>query len=225
MQVRLNPDTTEYTITVRANAAALASDANVTGPAEDVSKSFTIEAPAIVKPIVKIGVPVARPITARPVPLTFAWVYPDGTPVPVENFVQADISADVGTIKNFAQVTGDASKYTAELDPGNTTNTTVTITVSADAAQVANSNPAILGPEADTSKTFEIAAPTAVAQVTGADTVCVLEKDIVSNDYLNDAIAFLGDNAGGAFTGVLGSRVDRRILLPIGADSEIHAKC
>lgn len=203
VQVRLNPDTTEYTITVRANAAALASDANVTGPAEDVSKSFTIEAPAIVKPIVKIGVPVARPITARPVPLTFAWVYPDGTPVPVENFVQADISADVGTIKNFAQVTGDASKYTAALDPGNTTNTTVTITVSADAAQVENSSPAILGPEADTSKTFEIAAPTAVAQVTGADTVCILEKDIVSNDYLNDAIAFLGDNAGGGFTGVL----------------------
>ena len=203
VQVRLNPDTTEYTITVRANAAALASDANVTGPAEDVSKSFTIEAPATVKPIVKIGAPVARPITARPVLLTFAWVYPDGTPVPVENFVQADISADVGTIKNFAQVTGDASKYTAELDPGNTTNTTVTITVSADSAQVENSSPAILGPEADTSKTFEIAAPTAVAQVTGADTVCVLEKDIVSNDYLNDAIAFLGDNAGGAFTGVL----------------------
>ena len=203
VQVRLNPDTTEYTITVRANAAALASDANVTGPAEDVSKSFTIEAPAIVKPIVKIGAPVARPITARPVLLTFAWVYPDGTPVPVENFVQADISADVGTIENFAQVTGDASKYNAALDPGNTTNTTVTITVSADAAQVENSSPAILGPEADTSKTFEIAAPTAVAQVTGADTVCVLEKDIVSNDYLNDAIAFLGDNAGGAFTGAL----------------------
>ena len=203
VQVRLNPDTTEYTVTVRANAAALASDATVRGPAEDVSKSFTIEAPTIVKPLVKIGVPAERPITARPVPLTFDWVYPDGTPVPVENFVEADISSDVGTIENFAQVTGDASKYTAELDPGNTTNTTVTITVSADAAQVENSNPAILGPEADTSKTFEIAAPTAVAQVTGADAVCVLEKDIVSNDYLNDAIAFLGDNAGGAFTGVL----------------------
>ena len=204
VQVRLNPDATEFTVTVRANAAALASDATVRGPAEDVSASFTIEAPAIVKPIVKIGVPAERPITARPVPLTFEWVYPDGTPVPVENFVQADISADVGTIKNFAQVTGDASKYTAELTiPETNTNTKATITVSADAAQVANSSPAILGPEADTSKTFEIAAPTAVAQVTGADTVCVLEKDIVSNDYLNDAIAFLGDNAGGGFTGAL----------------------
>ena len=53
---------------------------------------------------------------------------------------------------------------------------------------MANSNPAILGPEEDTSRTFEIAAPTAVAQVTGADSVCVLEKDIIENDYLNDAL-------------------------------------
>ena len=56
---------------------------------------------------------------------------------------------------------GDASKYTAELTiPQSTTNTKATITVSAGSAQVANSNPAILGPEEDTSRTFEIAAPT-----------------------------------------------------------------
>ena len=206
VQVRLDSETTEYTITVRQNAAALAADANVRGPAEDVSASFTIAAPAVVKPIVKIGVPVARPVTARPVPLTFGWFYPDGTAVPVGNFDDTDINADVGTIGNFQQVAGDASQYTAELtiDPGETS-TTVTITVSADSAQVANSNPAVLGPEEDTSKTFEIAAPTAVAQVTGADAVCVLEKDIVSNDYLNDVIAHLGSDAGGAFTGVLES--------------------
>ena len=204
VQVQLDPDTTEYTITVRANAAALVSDANITGPAEDVSATFTITAPAIVKPVVKIGVPVARPVTARPVPLTFEWVYPDGTPVNVQNFVQTDISPDVGTVGNFAQVTGDPSQYTAALTiPSDNTSTKVTITVAADSAQVENSNPAVLGPEEDTSKTFEIAAPTAVTQVTGADTVCVLEKEIISNDYLNDAIAFLGDNAGGAFTGVL----------------------
>lgn len=204
VQVRLNPDATEFTVTVRANAAALASDANVRGPAEAVSASFTIEAPAVVKPIVKIGVPAERPITVRPVPLTFDWVLPDGTPVNVQNFVAGDVSSDVGTIGNFAQVTGNPSKYTAALTiPSGNTSTTATITVAANSAQIENSNPAVLGPENDTSKTFEIAAPTAVAQVTGADTVCVLEKEIISNDYLNDAIAFLGDNAGGAFTGVL----------------------
>ena len=201
-----NPDATEYTITVRANAATLASDANVRGPVADVSASFTIEAPAIVKPIVKIGVPAQRPITQRPVPITFEWFYPDGTAVPVENFDDTDISTDVGTVGNFAQVTGDPSQYTAELTiPSGNTSTKVTITVAADSAQVANSNPAVLGPEEDTSKTFEIAAPTAVAQVTGADAVCVLEKDIISNDYLNDVIAHLGSDAGGAFTGVLES--------------------
>ena len=204
VQVRLDPGTMEFTITVLANTATLATDANITGPAEDVSASFTIEAPAIVKPIVKIGVPTQRPITVRPIPLEFSWVYSDDTPAPVENFDLTDTDTDVGTIGNFAQVPGDASKYTAALTiPQSNTNTKVTITVSADSAQVANSNPAVLGPEDDTSKTFEIAAPTAVATITGADTVCVLEKEIISNDYLNDAIAFLGDNAGGAFTGVL----------------------
>ena len=203
VQVRLNPDAEAFTITVRANAATLASDPNITGPAEGVSKTFTVETPTIVKPIVKIGVPAQRPITARPVPLTFDWVYPDGTAVNVENFVQADIETDVGTIGNFAQVTGSPSKYTAELtiDPSETS-TTVTITVPAGAAQVENSSPAILGPAEDTSKTFEIAPPTAIAMVTGADAVCVLEKDIIANDYLNEVIPHLGDNAGGAFTGV-----------------------
>lgn len=203
VQVQLESDTREFTITVIANAATLASDANVSGPFEPVAKSFTIEAPAVVKPIVKIGVPAQRPVTVRPVPLTFEWVYPDGTSVDVQNFDDTDISTDVGTVGNFQQVTGDASKYTAELtiDPSET-RTTVTITVSADAAQVANSNPAVLGPEEDTSITFEIAAPPAVATVTGADAVCVLEKDILTNDYLNDVIGYLGDYAGGAFTGV-----------------------
>ena len=182
----------------------LASDASVTGPVDEVSASFTIK--EIPKPIVKIGVPTERPITQRPVPITFEWVYPDGTPVPVQDFVVGDVSSDVGTIDDFAQVNNDASRYTANLDiDPSETSTTVTITVSANSAQVANSNPAVLGPEEDTSKTFEIAAPTAIAQVTGADTVCVLEKDIISNDFLNDAIAYLGSDAGGAFTGVLES--------------------
>ena len=204
VQVELAPDTTEYTIKVHANAATLIADTSITGPAADVSASFTITIPAVPKPIVKIGVPVARPITARPVPLTFDWVSPDGTAVSVENFVATDIATDVGTIGNFQQVSGDASKYTADLTiPPANTNTTVTITVAADSAQVANSSPAVLGPVEDTSKTFEIAAPTPAVTVTGADTVCVFEKKIVENDYLNDAIAFLGDNAGGAFTGVL----------------------
>ena len=206
VQVRLDPDATEYTITVRQNAAALATDANITGPDEDVSATFTVEIPEAPKPIVKIGVPAERPITQRPVPITFEWVYPDGTAVPVENFDDTDVSTDVGTLGNFQQVSGDASKYTAELRiPPADTNTKVTITVAANSAQVADSDPAVLGPEEDTAKTFEIAAPTAIAQVTGADTVCMLEKDIIENDYLNAAIAFLGDNAGGAFTGVLES--------------------
>ena len=204
VQVRLNTDVTEYTVIVRANAATLAADPNVTGPAEDVSATFTIGVLEAPKPIVKIGVPAERPITQRPVPLTFDWVYPDGTPAPMENFDHTDTETDVGTIGNFAQVSGDPSKYTADLTiPQSTTNTKVTITVAADSAQVANSNPAVLGPEEDTSKTFEIAAPPAVAMVTGADAVCVLEKDIIENDFLNEAIPHLGDNAGGAFTGVL----------------------
>ena len=204
VQVELTPGITDWTITVNANAAVLAADTSVTGPAADVSASFTITIPTVPKPIVKIGVPTPRPITVRPVPLTFDWFSPDGTPVNVQNFDDTDISTDVGTVGNFQQVTGDPSQYTADLTipPGNTS-TKVTITVAADSAQVANSNPAVLGPEEDTSKTFEIAAPTAVATITGADTVCVLEKDIVSNDYLNDVIAHLGSDAGGAFTGVL----------------------
>lgn len=201
VQVRLESGTTEYTIIVPANAAQLASDPNVEGPAADVSASFTIE--AIPRPIVKIGVPAQRPVTVRPVPLTFDWFYPDGTAVPVENFDDTDISTDVGTIGNFQQVTGDPSRYTADLTIDTSEeSTTVTITVPAGSAQVENSSPAILGPEEDTTKTFEIAAPDAVATVTGADAVCVFEKDIVSNDYLNDVIAHLGSDAGGAFTGV-----------------------
>ena len=204
VQVELTPDAEEFTVIVRANSASLISDSEVTGPAQETSVSFNIAIPEAVKPIVKIGVPTPRPITVRPVPLIFDWVHPDGDPYPVEMFALDDIETDVGTVRNFSQVTGDASKYTAELViPIRDTNTQVTITVSADAAQAANSNPPILGPEDDTSKTFEVAAPPPIAGVTGADTVCVLEKDIVSNDYLNDAIPFLGDNAGGAFTGVL----------------------
>ena len=116
----------------------------------------------------------------------------------------ADITTDVGTIGNFQQVAGDASQYTAELTiPPSNTRTHVTVTVSADSAQVENSNPLVLGPEEDTSITFAIAAATPAVTVTGADTVCVLEKDIVANDYLNAVIPHLGSDAGGAFTGVL----------------------
>ena len=40
VQVRLNPDATEYTITVRSNAAALASDANITGTGRRCKRVF-----------------------------------------------------------------------------------------------------------------------------------------------------------------------------------------
>ena len=33
----------------------------------------------------------------------------------MQNFDLTDVGTDVGTIGNFAQVTGDASKYTADL--------------------------------------------------------------------------------------------------------------
>lgn len=199
--VRFTKRTGNWTITVKANAATLIADPNVTGPGEDTSATIEL---GIVAPVVKISVPAERPITQRPVPLEFSWTYTDGSPVDMENFDLTDIDTDVGTVGNFAQVPNDSSKYTAALTiPQSTTNTKVTITVSAESAQVADSNPAVLGPLEDTSKTFEIAAPTAVANVAGADSVCVLEKDIIENDYLNDTIAHLGDNAGGAFTGVL----------------------
>ena len=201
VDVRFTIRSGTWTITVRSLAASLIADPSIKGPAEDTNATIQLAGEI---PIVKIGVPTERPITQRPVPLTFDWVYSDGTAVPVENFDLTDIETDVGTLGNFEQVTGDASKYTAELTiPQTVTNTKATITVPADVAQVANSNPAILGPEEDTSRTFEIAAPTAVATITGADTVCVLEKDIIENDYLNDVIGHLGDNAGGAFTSAL----------------------
>ena len=202
VDVRFSIQSGDWTITVRSLAASLIADPIIKGPIEDTSATMQL---AGEKPIVKIEVPTERPITVRPVPINFSWVYSDGERAPVENFNLTDIDTDVGILQNFVQVTGDASKYTAELDPQSTTNTKATITVSANSAQVANANPAVLGPEEDTSKTFEIAAPTAIAEVTGADTVCVLEKDIINNDYLNDAIAHLGSDAGGAFTGVLES--------------------
>ena len=201
--VRFQKRTGPWTITVKANAATLIADASVTGPSEDTSATINL---GIVAPIVKISVPAERPITQRPVPLEFSWTYTDGTPVPMQNFDLTDIGTDVGTIGNFAQVTGDASKYTADLTiPQNNTSKKVTITVSAESAQVANSSPAVLGPLEDTSKTFEIAAPTTLATVTGADSVCVLEKEIIENDILNDVIPHIGSDAGGAFTGVLES--------------------
>ena len=201
VDVRFTIRSGTWTITVRSLAASLIADPSIKGPAEDTNATIQLAGEI---PIVKIGVPTERPITQRPVPLTFDWVYSDGTAVPVENFDLTDIETDVGTLGNFAQVTGDTSKYTAELTiPPTNTSTKATITVSANSAQVANSNPAVLGPLEETQKTFEIAAPTAVATVTGADTVCVLEKDILTNDYLNDVIGHLGDDAGGAFTGVL----------------------
>lgn len=201
VDVRFQKRTGLWQITVPPNAAALIADPNVTGPSEYTIAVIQL---GIISPVVKIGVPTERPITVRPVPLTFDWTYTDGTPVPMENFVLADVETDVGTVENFQQVSGDASKYTAELAiPKNTTHTKVTITIRADAAQVANSNPAILGPKEDTSRTFEIAAPPAVATVTGADKVCILEKDIIANDILNDVLPHLGSNAGGAFIGVL----------------------
>ena len=201
VDVRFQKRTGPWQITVPPNAAALVADPTVTGPSEYTIAVIQL---GIISPVVKIGVPTERPITVRPVPITFDWTYTDGTPVPMENFVLADVETDVGIVRNFQQVSGDASKYTAELAiPQSTTNTKVTITIRADAAQVANSNPAVLGPLQDTAKTFEIAAPPAVATVTGADKVCILEKDIISNDILNDVIPHLGSDAGGAFIGVL----------------------
>lgn len=201
VDVRFTIRSGHWTITVKSLAASLIVDPSIKGPSEDTSATMQLAGEI---PIVKIGVPAERPVTQRPVPLTFDWLYADGTPAPVENFIDGDPTTDVGTIGNFQQVPGDASKYTAELTiPPSTMNTKVTITVPAESAQVLNSNPAILGPKEDTSRTFEIAAPDPIATVTGADTVCILEKDIIENDYLNDVIPHLGSDAGGAFTGVL----------------------
>ena len=199
VDVRFSIREGNWTIIVNSLSASLIADPSIKGPTADTSATIQLAGEI---PIVKIGVPTERPITERPVPLTFEWVYSDGTAVPVENFDLTDIDTDIGTLGNFAQVTGDASQYTADLTiPQATTHTKVTITVSAESAQVANRSPAVLGPADDTERTFEIAAPTAVATVTGADTVCVLEKDIIANDVLNDVIPHLGSDAGGAFTG------------------------
>ena len=200
VDVRFTLRSGDWTITVKSLAASLIADPSIKGPNLDTNATMQLAGEI---PIVKIGVPTERPITQRPVPLEFSWVYSDGERAPMEDFDLTDTSSDVGTIGNFAQVSGDASKYTAELTiPQSDTSTKATITVSANSAQVANSSPAVLAPAEETQKTFEIAAPTAVATVTGADSVCVLEKEIIENDYLNDVIGHLGDNAGGAFNGI-----------------------
>ena len=194
-----------WTLTVRKDAAFHSVEPSITGPAEDTNATIQI---APEKPIVKIDVPATRPILQRPVPVNFSWVYNDGEKAPVSGFDLTDVSSDYGTLGNFQQVPGDASKYTADLTiPQTPTQTKVTITVSANSAQVANASPAVLGPETDTARTFEIAADTALATITGADSVCVWEKHILENDVLNDSIAHLGSDAGGAFIGVFESAV------------------
>ena len=204
VQVQIEAGSLEYTIRVAKNAATLIADPKVIGPAEPIRASFTIGTLTVVKPIVNIGVPAVRPVTVRPVPLTFEWVHPDDTSVNVQDFGVGDVSADVGTLGNFAQVSGDPSKYTADLTiPQGSTATAVTVTVSADSAQVVGATPAVLGPEAATTYTFEIGSPPPALEITGADTTCVLEKRIPSADYLNAVIPHLGYFAGGAFTGVL----------------------
>ncbi|MDE0398855.1 MAG: hypothetical protein OXL96_13755 [Candidatus Poribacteria bacterium] len=205
VQVRFTINTGNWTITIKKNSATLIADENITGPTEDISATMGIN---IVIPIVKISVPAERPITDRPVPLNFEWVYPDGTPIAVTEFVGGDIETDEGTIANFAgseagEQSMSYSEFTAEFTPTDDTIKKVTITVPRQSATVPNTNPPIRGPEQDTTKTFEIAAPPAAATVTGADSVCVLEKGITDNDILNDVIGHLGDDAGGAFTGVL----------------------
>ena len=112
VKVRFTQNEGNLTITVPKNSAALVADTNIIGPSEDTSVTIVYE---VLQPIVKISVPTERPITVRPVPLVFEWVYPDGTPWPVENFDETDIETSVGVIRNFAQVSGDASRYTAEL--------------------------------------------------------------------------------------------------------------
>ena len=201
VNVRLERGTPSYTLTVRRHAATLVSNPSVVGPSQDTHATFLIDPET---PIVKIGAPTQRPITQRPVPLTFDWVYSDGEKAPVQNFTLSDISTDVGTLGNFQQATGDTSRYSADLTiPQNATQTKVTVTVAKDSAEVANTTPTVLGPEEDTDKTFAIAAPPGIAGITGADSVCVLEKDIIANDLLNDVLPYLGSNAGGAWTGVL----------------------
>ena len=147
----------------------------------------------------------------RPVPLTFDWTYADGERAPVENFVVGDIETDVGDLQDFAQVPGDASRYTANLViPDDTTEATVTISIAANVANEAN-DPSVTGPPEATETTFDIAAVPAIATVTGADEVCVLTRDIVSNEYLNAVIPHFGSNAGGGFTGVFEPVSDRRL--------------
>ena len=76
VKVRFTQNEGSLTITVPKNSAALVADTNVIGPSEDTSVTIVYK---VLQPIVKISVPTERPITVRPVPLAFDWVYPDDT--------------------------------------------------------------------------------------------------------------------------------------------------
>ena len=202
VDVRLERNIQAYTLTVRRNAAALKTNATVLGPVQDTSATFLVKNET---PIVKISVDGPRPVTARPIRIDFNWVYSDKAVAHVENFDITDITTDVGRLHAFATgLYGQQWTVYLEILPTET-NSEVTITVKANSAQVLNSTPAVLGPEEDTDFTFSISAPPALATITGADSYCVFEKEIVSNDLLNDVLAHLGSNAGGGFTGVLES--------------------
>lgn len=190
----------EFTITVAAHAATKLTNAQISGPVTDVSASIDVTTANI--PTVNIIVPAGRPVTDRPVPVTFEWVSTDGTPAPVENFDDSDVTVSAGTLSALTQGTGtDTHKWTGTLDVSGISETHITISVPANAADLVGAQ--FTGPIEDVSVNFTIAAQALNANVTGADATCVLTLPIAENDWMNDVITHVGSAAGGAFAGIL----------------------
>ena len=191
-----NNQTGLVVLAVNPDTAELVSDPTITGPSSAVIASIYFDTTAQ-NTTVRIT-PSNRNSTS--VGLLFEWVSISNEPINVTDFEQVDIETTLGTISGFE---GDGDTYRATLDVTANTNTEVTITVREGDAVDANGRGA---PFEDVEETFTVNNTALSTDITDADEVCVLERDINANEFLNDVLSYyMGANAGGAFNAPLES--------------------
>lgn len=188
-----------FIVTVQGNVAQLESDSTVTGPPNGVMGSIYYDT---------TGIPATVRITpssdrnSTQIGLLFEWVTINNVPISVTDFELDDIETTLGTISDLESL-GSASIYTANLNVAVDTNQDVTITVPLGVVIAEGLIPA---PFEDVSETFSVDNRVLGLDITGADSVCIIDRDINANEFLNDALSYyIGMNAGGAFNGVLES--------------------